>query len=124
MSTTPAEGETAVNKFELAIRDNAYAMTELLAPDGYNPLADVVNVSVSTTGVSAQLGNTMTTYDSTGKGTEDDPYVVVITNSTGAVLPYTGGPGTFIYTLSGIILLMASALMYIFRMRRRERRVR
>ena len=124
MSTTPAEGETAVNKFELAIRDNAYAMTELLAPDGYNPLADVVNVSVSTTGVSAQLGNTMTTYDSTGKGTEDDPYVVVITNSTGAVLPYTGGPGTFIYTLSGITLLMASALMYIFRMRRRERRVR
>ena len=55
---------------------------------------------------------------------EDTDYDAFITNNPGVELPFTGGPGTFIYTLSGITLLMASALMYIFRMRRRERRLK
>ena len=123
MATTPAEGETSVNKFELALRDGAYVLTEIDAPDGYYKLTDVVNVTVKTTGVSAQLGNTTTTYNVTGNGTEDDPYVVVITNSSGVELPNAGGPGTLLYTLGGLMLIMASALMYGFRMRRGERRI-
>ena len=46
-----------------------------------------------------------------------------IENEPGAALPSTGGPGTLPYTLGGIALIMASALMYRFRMRRRERRL-
>ena len=45
-----------------------------------------------------------------------------IANSTGYELPNTGGPGTLPYTFGGIALIMASALMYGFRVRRRERR--
>jgi LPXTG-motif cell wall-anchored protein len=51
----------------------------------------------------------------------NDNYVVVITNTAGVELPMTGGIGTHINTLSGLVL-MAGALMYGFRMRRRERR--
>ena len=47
-----------------------------------------------------------------------------IANSYGYELPHTGGIGTFIYTLSGFVLILASALMYGFRMRRRERRLK
>ena len=43
-------------------------------------------------------------------------------NTPGAKLPSTGGPGNLLYTLSGLALIMASALMYGFRLRRRERR--
>lgn len=50
-------------------------------------------------------------------------YTVTVNNSTGVVLPNTGGSGTLPYTLGGIALIMASALMYGFRMRRRERRL-
>ena len=46
-----------------------------------------------------------------------------VENTPGAALPSTGGSGTLPYTLSGIALIMASALMYGFRMRRRERRL-
>ena len=34
-------------------------------------------------------------------------------------IPSTGGPGTVPYTLGGTALLMVTALMYIFRMRKR-----
>ena len=47
-----------------------------------------------------------------------------IANNAGYELPKAGGPGTFIYTLSGLMLIMATALMYGFRMRRRERRLK
>jgi LPXTG-motif cell wall-anchored protein len=41
----------------------------------------------------------------------------------GVALPSTGGPGTLLYTLSGLALICGAALMFIFRMRRRERRL-
>ena len=53
---------------------------------------------------------------------EDGIWIVKVNNSTGVVLPLTGGPGTLTYTLGGFIL-MISALMYGFMMRRRERRL-
>ena len=46
-----------------------------------------------------------------------------IANSSGYDLPAAGGPGTLIYTLGGFMLIIASALMYSFKMRRRERRL-
>jgi len=50
-------------------------------------------------------------------------YRIVVSNLSGVELPHTGGSGTLPYTLSGLALMMASALMYGFRMRRRERRL-
>ena len=54
----------------------------------------------------------------------EDGIGIYINNSSGVRLPHTGGSGTFIYTLSGIFIMMTAALMYVFRMRRRERRLR
>ena len=47
---------------------------------------------------------------------------ITLENAPGAELPHTGGSGKLPYTLSGMILFFTSALMYGFRMRRRERR--
>ena len=52
----------------------------------------------------------------------DDVYTIIITNSNGVALPNTGGPGTIMYTLSGLLVLIASAVMYGFRRRHEERR--
>jgi len=49
--------------------------------------------------------------------------VEIVNDEIVAVIPSTGGPGTMRYTLSGIALLMVSALMYIYRLRRRAIRV-
>ena len=43
-------------------------------------------------------------------------------NNPGVELPHTGGPGTLMYTLSGLLVLIASAVMYGFRRRHEERR--
>ena len=68
------------------------------------------------------------------KSTTEDPYAdnedytfvgyrITVNNNSGFELPHTGGSGTLPYTLSGFALMMASVLMYGFRMRRRERRL-
>ena len=54
---------------------------------------------------------------------ENGTWVIKINNPSGLELPNTGGPGTLLYTLSGSALILAAALMYGFRMRRRERRL-
>ena len=51
-----------------------------------------------------------------------DVWQIKVYNSKGYELPSTGGPGTALYTFGGIALLIASALLYGFSMRRRERR--
>ena len=65
-------------------------------------------------------------YDNAAVSNPPDAEVgtVTISNEPGSALPNTGGSGTLPYTLGGIGLIMASALMYIFRMRRRERRLK
>jgi hypothetical protein len=49
---------------------------------------------------------------------------VSIKNEPGKELPNSGGPGTLLYTLGGMMLILASAMMYGFRMRRGERRIK
>ena len=53
---------------------------------------------------------------------EDGTYLITVSNPSGHALPMTGGAGRLPYTLGGLVMLMA-ALMYGFRMRRRERRL-
>ena len=121
--------------------DGLYQLTERKAPDGYIILTGSVtfklvggNVTFVTitetvdpddsskknytvTDIEAPAGYTITAKS------DDRPAQLAIANTPGQSLPNTGGSGTLPYTLGGIALIMASALMYGFRMRRRERRL-
>ncbi len=114
--------------FELkASEKESSVLTETKAPNGYNQMADTVNVKVNVTA----SGTTVQALSSSGSNfivinpeKEEDPYIVLIPNNPGVELPHSGGSGTTLYTLGGLMLVIASALMYGFRMRRGERRFR
>ena len=95
--------------------DGTYRLTEIKAPDGYIILNDSVEFSISNGIVSLENTDHATVNGST----------ITVKNTAGEALPNTGGSGTLPYTLGGLLLICAAALMYGFRMRRRRgRRVR
>ena len=94
-----------------------YTLTETKAPSGY---------IIQTTGITIEVTKDGVTVGSIASDKNDfGQYIVTIENAPGKALPNTGGTGALPYTLGGIALLMASALMYGFVLRRRrERRLR
>ena len=108
---------------ELAVSGTPYDLVETLAPDGYIKLENPVSVSVGSSGVTYMQPEYDGGAPQTAERDVDGNYVIQVRNSNGVELPMTGGPGTLIYTLSGLALILASALMYGYRMRRRERRL-
>ena len=98
-----------------------YRLTETSAPAGYIIRDNQVYFTIAFD----QRGNvtvTLTDETGTGPGTNPDASVsgtaITVRNTPGAPLPNTGGSGTLPYTFGGIMLIIASALMYSFKMRR------
>ena len=108
-----------------SLQTGSYVMSETDPPAGYIMLEGRIGISVGAT-VTADNG-TVNAYDADDNEIEEGDtetevayYVISITNAPGQALPNTGGPGTLIYTLSGLILITGSVIG--LSMRRRERR--
>ena len=117
--TTDDEGKASVGTF----RPGTYYLKEVTPADGYNILTNAIPFTIKedgtvdySTGNSIFDGNPGATYET------EDGIGIYINNLSGAELPMTGGHGTLLYTLGGLLLMLGSAMMYGFRMRRRERR--
>ena len=111
------KGTITVNKEDgvsiTDLPDGTYNLTETKAPDGYIILNDSVEFSISNGIVSLK-----NTDHARVNGT-----TITVRNTAGEALPNTGGSGTLPYTLGGLMLMSAAALMYGFIMRRRGRRL-
>ena len=95
-----------------------YILTETKSPDGYIILNNAIEFTVS------KNGETVSITVRSGENASAENNKLTVTNTPGQSLPHTGGSGTLLYTLSGLALVLGSALMYGFRMRRRERRLK
>lgn len=100
LKTEGAEGRITLN-----IPDGSYELTEISAPEGYMKMSSPVQITVEGGKITQAISGT-SNYTLINEGT-----AVLIPNSAGKLFPETGGPGTLIYTLGGL-LLMAAALIY------------
>ena len=109
-----------------------YTLSELAAPDGYNILPANIHFRLlddtTTDQQKVELVNDTQLdglVDLYLNEESDVPILLIkVINQAGYVLPETGGPGTTLFTLSGLCLIL-SALMYTHYARRgRERGIR
>lgn len=85
--------------------EGTHTITELVAPAGYNLLAQPITVTIS-------FDETNKTWSATGATVEGDVLKIVVENNTGSKLPETGGIGaTIFYVLGGF--LMAGAIIVL-----------
>ena len=112
-----AQGHIVVKGLE----DDAYNLTEIATDKGYVLLKDAIKIVIKTAenGTCEQCGAKLLTASATVNGKDagmtDGNAIVPLTvvNNPGFDLPKTGGYGTWMFTIGGVILLGAAAFIVI-----------
>ena len=94
---TDANGTATFAKYEANGTNYDYYLVETQAPSGYNILDNAVKVNFTDTEVEATAG----------------VYTVKVSNSSGILLPITGGTGTVIFTIIGIALMVGAVVLFV-----------
>lgn len=99
LTTDETEGRITFN-----VPDGSYELTELSAPAGYKKMSSPVEITVEGGKITSAVSGT-SNYTIINEGT-----AVLVPNSAGSLLPETGGPGTAIYMLGGLLLMAAAVI--------------
>ena len=102
---TTVNGELEIKGFDA---NTNYYLEETKAPDGYNKLAERVEIAVKEANLEASVSN--------GVWQNDGVHIV---NKAGALLPTAGGMGTTILYIIGGVLVVAAGSMLVIRRKRR-----
>ena len=88
-----------------------YYLVETEAPAGYNKLTDPIKVTITKDGD--------TNWTVKKNDTAENDKIIDVENSTGSILPSTGGMGTIAFTVVAALLVLGVAVSFI-RDRKRE----
>ena len=92
-----------------------YYLVEREAPEGYNKLAAPVKITITEGGETNVDGWTISKED----GSAETDKIIDIENTTGTILPGTGGMGTVIFTVAGIVLILGVGASFVISRRKR-----
>ena len=84
----------------IGIPAGTYYLKETKAPSGHTLLTDAISIEVA--GTNSTLSPTNSGY-----------YYAEISNNKNLFLPFTGGMGTYAYTIIGLLIIVISVIIYI-----------
>lgn len=97
------------------LAEGTYYLVETKAPDGFNKLTAPIVVKIEKSNDS----NDETKWIISKDGKEETDKIIDVENSTGSILPSTGGMGTIAFTVVAALLVLGVAVSFI-RDRKRE----
>ena len=97
---------------EAGLNAGTYTLTEIKAPSGYLKLKEPIKLVITSSDVTLENSSEMVTIEkTTDTNKKEDIWVIKVKNDTLYDLPSTGGIGIFWYTIGGMLLMMAAALV-------------
>lgn len=87
------------------LAEGTYYLVETQAPEGFNKLTDPIKVTITKTGD--------TEWTISKDGTAEDDKIIDVENSTGSILPSTGGRGAIAFAVIAALLVFGVAVSYI-----------
>ena len=106
---TPANG---IIEFT-GLKAGTYYLKETFAPKGYNKLSDPVEVTIKATVNKTTGALESWTVNGSAPTADVTVPVVKIENKKGALLPDTGGMGTVLFTVFGVLIVALGAGWYV-----------
>ena len=113
--TTDENGVLAIK----GLAEGTYTLKEIKTHDGYTLLANPITIKITTHGQEgATVANPIVTVDGTqveknSSGDYANYFKAVIENQPGFSLPETGGMGTYLFTIGGIVIMAGAAFALI-----------
>ncbi|MCD8169333.1 MAG: VWA domain-containing protein [Clostridiales bacterium] len=113
MNTEPLQTDETGEITRLNMVPGTYFLVETRAPSGYQLLETPVQFNLKQDGVDViGDGSQQSMVGIITPGADGIP-ILVIKNSNGFTMPDTGGTGTFLYTGTGMLLMLSAALYYM-----------
>ncbi len=116
---TELKGENMTTFEWTGLKEGTYTIRETTVPDGYNKADDVTVVITCTEPTKVNAATDTAEWTATVGGTADTltngVYTTTIQNTTGSLLPETGGIGTTIFYIVGGLLVVGAAIVLISR---------
>lgn len=102
--TTPEDGLIHFT----GLAEGTYQLVETAAPEGYNKVADPIEVKIE---ASYSQDGTLESWTVNKNGQN----AVEVVNHAGTLLPGTGGIGTVVFTVVGVAIVVCGAVWYVRR---------
>lgn len=97
------------------LKAGVYWLMETQAPDGYNGVTTPIKITITK---SADINVENWTINKNSE-TADKDKIIDIENTTGTILPGTGGMGTVLFTVIGVALVLIVAASFVISRRKR-----